>query len=135
MLDGLIDDEVRKSFPGWSDQQIYEFWLIAKANVAAPKPQIFESDLSHARIIRELGWQAFKEYLLVTVGTNVLDDEDFVALTNASSFLREIENTSLYMAMYGSASEPQNKKTVSARKKSFGQLTGQLDEFEIAKGI
>lgn len=135
MFDDLIDDEVRKSFPGWTDQEIKDFYDVASSAKQTETPSIFESDLSHARIIRELGWQAFKEYLFAVTGSDVLEADDFIALADASSFLRELENTSLYMAIYGSASEMQSKKTASARKESYKQLVAGINKIEIAKGI
>jgi hypothetical protein len=48
--------------------------------------------------------------------------------------LRELENTSLYAAIYGAAAEG-HKKTISARKESFGNLTAGLNKFEIVEGI
>lgn len=134
MVDDLIDDEVRKSFPGWTDDDIREFYNAAKS-VEVDRPTIFESDLSHARIIRELGWDAFKEYLLAVTGTDTLEPDDFIALTDAAYFLREIENTSLYAAIYGSASEMQSKKTASARQKSYKKLTSQINNFVVDKGM
>lgn len=134
MLDDLIDDEVRRSFPGKTDEEIQAFYDVAISVRPLPAHEIFESDLSHARIIRELGWDAFKEYLRVTTGTDTLDDGDIVALVEACEFLREIENTSLYAAIYGAASEG-HKKTLSARKESFSKLTSSLKNIEITKGI
>lgn len=136
MADGLIDDEVRRSFPGWSDEDIRQIYDAAKA-AEVETPQIFESDLSHARIIRELGWVAFKEYLCCVTGSDdvAFTGDDYIALTDAVSFLRELENTSLYAAIYGASSEASSKKTVSARKESYKSLTAQLHNIEIAKGI
>lgn len=135
MYDDLIDDEVRKSFPGKTDKEIYEFYVLAKSIKTKEKPFILESDLSHARIIRELGWQAFKEYLFEVTGGDHLEPDDFVALTNACTYLSEIENVVLYSALYGSAAEATSKKTVSARKKSFENVSAQIHSFEISKGI
>lgn len=134
MFDGLIDDEVRKSFRGMSDREIYDFWLTAQKISSVVKPEILESDLSHAKIIRELGWLGFKEYLRVTVGHDMLDGEDIVALTEACGYLSEIEKTSLYAALFSCASEASSKKTVSARKKSYEKLTSGLDLYDIARG-
>lgn len=135
MFDDLIDDEVRHSFPGWTDEQIHEFYVTAKSVEKIDTPSIFESDLSHARIIRELGWDAFKEFLLSVTGTDVLESDDYIALAEASSFLRELENTSLYMAIYGSASEMKSKKTASHRNESYKHLVEPISKIEIAKGI
>lgn len=137
MLDDLIDDEVRKSFPGWSDEAIREWYEVAKtAQEKQPsKPSIFESDLSHAKIIRELGWEAFKEFLVAVTGDDVLEADDYIALAEASSLLRELENTSLYMAIYGAASEMKSKKTASARNESYKQLVEPISKVKIAKGI
>lgn len=132
MLDDLIDDEVRKSFPGFTDEEILKFYGAGKA-AEAEVQQILGSDLSHARIIRELGWDAFLGYLRETTGTDALQDDDYVALAEAVSFLREIENTSLYAAIYGAAAEA-SRKTTSARKKSYEALTAQLGKIEIVKG-
>jgi hypothetical protein len=134
-LDDLIDDDVRRSFPGFTDKEIYDFYLAAKSVEVKEQPSIFESDLSHARIIRELGFDAFKEYLKKVTGTDYLAVDDYIALTDALSYLREIENTSLYAAIYGAAAEAQNKKTVSSRKESYASLTQQLKKFTIAEGI
>jgi len=131
---GLIDDEVRRSFPGFSDQQILDFFEVAKS-VEVEIPTLLESDLSHAKIIKCLGWVAFKEYLLVTVGTDYLDGEDIVALVNAVGYLDDIEQMSLYNAMYSSASEMQSKKTASARKKSYKALVGSMAKFNIDSGL
>lgn len=130
----LIDDEVRRSFPSLSDEEIYAFYITAKTHEVI-LPSLFESDISHARIIRELGWVAFKEYLLVATGTDVLEDDDYISLTIAVSYLREIENSSMYAAIYGSASEASSKKTVSSRKESYKSLTSQINNFEIIKGV
>lgn len=135
MQHDLIDDEVRRSFPGFTDQEIYEFYLAAKSVQKFVTPEIFESDLSHARIIRELGWDAFKEYLTTITGTNELEADDYIALTDALSYLREIENASLYAAIYGAASEASSKKTITARKNSYKELTSYLNKFQIAKGV
>lgn len=132
MVDDLIDDEVRRSFPGWSDEKILRFYERAKA-VEIQRTKIFDSDLSHARIIRELGWDAFKEYLCVATGGCDLDDDDYIALTQACAFVREIDNTPLYAAIYGAAAEPTNRKTVSARKKTLKNLTSH--DVDIIKGI
>jgi hypothetical protein len=134
MLHDLIDDEVRKSFPGLTDEEIYKFYVTAK-NFEVILPSLFESDISHARIIRELGWDAFKEYLMITTGTDILDDDDIVQLTIAASYLREIENTTLYAAIYGAASEATSKKTSASRKESYKSLTSQVNNFEIVKGV
>lgn len=133
--DDLIDDEVRRSFPGSTDKEIYEFYLTVKAVEDIPRTSIFESDLSHAMIIRELGWAAFKEYLVVSTGTDWLDPDDFVALTNALTYLREIENITMYNAIYGASSEASSKKTVKARKKSFEQLASPLDNYVVDRGV
>ena len=135
MFDDLIDDEVRKSFPGWTDKDIYDFWVLAKTVEKKEVPTVFESDVAHARMIRELGWVAFKEYLLVTTGTDSLEPNDYVALAEASAFLRELENASLYMAIYGSASEIKSKKTAATRNQSYKQLVAGIGKIEIAKGI
>lgn len=135
MFDDLIDDEVRHSFPGWTDEQIHAFYVTAKSVKKVDIPSIFESDLSHARIIRELGWDAFKEYLVAVTGTDVLESDDYVALAEASGFLRELDNTSMYMAIYGAASEMKSKKTATARNESYGKLTSGISKIEIAKGI
>lgn len=136
MQHDLIDDEVRRSFPGYSDEKIYEFYLVAKnAEQLVDTVQIFESDLSHARIIRELGWEAFKEYLRITTGTDELDDVDIVALTQAVAYVRELENVTLYAAIYGAAAEASNKKTVSNRKDNYKKLTKNHNSIEIVRGI
>lgn len=136
MYDDLIDDEVRASFPGWTDIEIHDWYVAVKSEQEKrDTPSIYESDISHARIIRELGWDAFKEYLVSVTGTDVLEPDDFVALADASSFLRELENTSLYMAIYGAASEMHSKKTASARNDSYKKLTSTISKIEIAKGI
>lgn len=136
MQHDLIDDEVRRSFPGYSDEKIYEFYLVAKnAEQLVDTVEIFESDLSHARIIRELGWEAFKEYLRITTGTDELDDVDIVALTQAVAYVRELENVTLYAAIYGAAGEASNKKTVSNRKDNYKKLTKNHNSIEIVRGI
>lgn len=136
MLHGLIDDEVRRSFPGLTDEQIYEFYLVAKnAEQLVDTVEIFESDLSHARIVRELGWEAFKEYLRITTGTDELDDVDIVALTQAVAYVRELENVTLYAAIYGAAGEASNKKTVTSRKDNMKKLTKNHNSIEIVRGI
>jgi hypothetical protein len=84
---GLIDDEVRRSFPGFSDQQILDFFEVAKS-VEVEIPTLLESDLSHAKIIKCLGWDGFQRISKVTVGTDFLDGEDIVALVNAVGYLR-----------------------------------------------
>ena len=131
----LIDDDVRRSFPGLSDEQIYEFYLVAKSVESKNSINIFESDFSHARIIHELGWDAFKEYLYATTGNSQLEADDFIALTEAVNYVRELEKVSLYAAIYGAASEASNTKTLSARRKALKKLTSKLDTVEIAKGI
>lgn len=133
-MDNLIDDEVRRSFPGFTDQQIIEFYDLAKS-AEIIRTEIFDSDLSHARIIREIGWLGFKEYLRVSVGSDFLDADDIIALTNALIFIREIDNASSYSAIYGASSEATSKKTVSARKQSLKQLTSQLENFDVTRGI
>ena len=70
-MDDLINDEVRRFFPGQTDEQIRQFYETAKA-AEVTKESIFESDLSHARIIDALGWDAFKEYMRITTGTDYL---------------------------------------------------------------
>lgn len=136
MFDDLIDDDVRKSFPGWSDIEIHDWYVAVKSEQQKRVvPEIYESDISHARIIRELGWDAFKEYLVCVTGTDVLESDDYIALAEASSFLRELENTSLYMAIYGSASEMKSRKTASSRNESYKKLTATISKIEIAKGI
>lgn len=134
MLDDLIDDEVRRSFPGFSDDDIREFYQAAKA-AEVENPQIFESDLSHARIIRELGWDAFKEYLRSAVGIDELDNEDIVRLAEACTFLREIDNTTMYAAIYGAASEVHSKKTASVRKESYKNLMSPIKNIDVIKGV
>lgn len=133
-MDDLINDEVRRFFPGQTDEQIRQFYETAKA-AAVTKESIFESDLSHARIIDALGWDAFKEYMRITTGTDYLEDDDFVALTEAVSFVREIDNLGLYAAIYGAAAEATSKKTVAARKESLNNITAPLNKNEIAKGV
>jgi hypothetical protein len=135
MADVIIDDSVRKSFPGWDDEKIRQFYnATISAQEQVEVPRIYESDLSHARIIIELGWDAFLGYMRATTGTDELDDRDYVALAEAVSFLREIEKTSLYAAIYGAAAEA-SKKTISQRKKSYKDLTGHIGTMEIIKGI
>ncbi len=133
-MDDLINDEVRRFFPGQTDEQIRQFYETAKA-AEVTKESIFESDLSHARIIDALGWDAFKEYMRITTGTDYLEDDDFVALTEAVSFVREIDNLGLYAAIYGAAAEATSKKTVAARKESLNNITAPLNKNEIAKGV
>jgi len=133
-MDDLINDEVRRFFPGQTDEQIRQFYEIAKA-AEVTKESIFESDLSHARIIDALGWDAFKEYMRITTGTDYLEDDDFVALTEAVSFVREIDNLGLYAAIYGAAAEATSKKTVASRKESLNNITAPLNKNEIAKGV
>ena len=133
-MDDLINDEVRRFFPGQTDEQIRQFYETAKA-AEVTKESIFESDLSHARIIDALGWAAFKEYMRVPTGTDYLEDDDFVALTEAVSFVREIDNLGLYAAIYGAAAEATSKKTVASRKESLNNITATLNKNEIAKGV
>ena len=133
-MDDLINDEVRRFFPGQTDEQIRQFYETAKA-AEVTKESIFESDLSHARIIDALGWDAFKEYMRITTGTDYLEDDDFVALTEAVSFVREIDNRGLYAAIYGAAAEATSKKTVASRKESLNNITAPLNKNEIAKGV
>lgn len=135
MQDDLIDDEVRRSFPGWSDEEIREVYLTWKSVDNSDKTEIFASDLSHARIIRHLGWDAFKEYLFASTGTDQLDADDFIALTEAVAFVRDVENATLYRAIYGSASEMQSKKTATSRNNSFKEIIAPINNVEIAKGI
>lgn len=133
-MDDLINDEVRRFFPGQTDEQIRQFYETATA-AGVTKESIFESDLSHARIIDALGWDAFKEYMRITTGTDYLEDDDFVALTEAVSFVREIDNLGLYAAIYGAAAEATSKKTVASRKESLNNITAPLNKNEIAKGV
>jgi hypothetical protein len=134
MDEHIIDDEVRKSFPGMSDEDIYKFYVAAKG-VEDERPTIYDSDLSHARIIDSLGWDAFKEYLRISVGFDELDSEDYIALTNAVSYLKDIYNAQLYGAIYGAAAEASSKKTVSARKTSYNNLLKPLDQYRIDRGL
>lgn len=131
MYGDLIDDEVRRSFPGWSDHDILEFYQIAISVKKTVRPYVLSSDLGHARMIRSLGWTAFKEYLYSLVGTDHLETQDYIALTEAVEYINEIDRISLYSALYGSASEATNKKTVSARKKSHSVLTSRLDRIDV----
>jgi len=131
MYGDLIDDEVRRSFPGWSDHDIVEFYQTAISAKKHVRPYILSSDLGHARMIRSLGWDAFKEYLSGLVGTDHLEPQDYIALTEAVEYINEIDRISLYRALYGSASEATNRKTVSARKKSHSLLTSRLDHFDV----
>ena len=133
MHDDVIDDEVRRSFPGLSDDEIYAFY-VANKTAQTIRTKLLRSDLFYGKMIRRLGWDAFQEFLIETTGDCELDADDYIALTNAVGFLDELESVSLYAAIYGASAEA-SKKTVASRNKSFKKLSAVLNGYDIEEGF
>lgn len=131
----LIDDEVRRFFPGQTDEQIARFYETAIDATRDDRPALLSTDLYLANIARNCGWAALKEYLTVTTGNSDLDGDDILAITEACAYWRNLENAELYAALFGAASEATNKKTVNARNQSLKRLTGSLDAHRIVEEV
>lgn len=126
----LIDDKVRAAFPGLTDDEIRQFHAVA-SKAAAGVVDVLNVDLNLAIIVRELGWEALKDYLTDATGDCKLSYIDIHAIATASSLLSMSERASIQSAIFGAAGEATSKKTVAARNKSLKTLTNGLSNFEV----
>ena len=131
----LIDDEVRRNFPGRTDEEIERFYNNALEAAKDDRPTLLSTDLHLASIVRNCGWQALKEYLELTTGSADLDAEDIIAITQACAYWRTLDNAELYSALFGAASEATNKKTITARKKGIAKLLEPLDRYRLTEEV
>lgn len=125
----LIDNEVRAAFPGLSDAEIEQFYNVAKSTPEEVRTIITGTDLGLAIISQELGWQALKDFLVGCTGDSNLSAVDIQSIANASRYLRLNDDSKLYAAIYGSASEISNKRTASNRKKGLNSLLDEIKSY------
>lgn len=127
----LIDDAVRALFPGRTDEEIERFHARAKQlESEQAKTKLLGTDLHLGSIARNLGWDAVKEYLRASVGTDTLDAEDISRISEACGFWYKLEAVELYSALFGSAAEA-SKKTAKHRDKAIKALSSQVTDYDV----
>lgn len=131
----LIDDTVRRSFPGMTDTEIEQFYRVGQIAAKDTRPSILATDLYLARIVRELGWRGLEAYLDAAVGDHTLGADDIADIADACAYLREQDSARLYSALYGSSSEASSRKTVTAREKGLERLTAPLQAYRIVEEV
>jgi hypothetical protein len=131
----LIDDEVRASFPGLSDEEIAEFYEAGKLAAEDHRTPVSSVDCHLAIVCRQLGFDGLRAYLTATTGTCELTSEDLWAISTAGEYLRAASEAALFSSFYGAASEATSRKTVMARKDGLKSLTLSLSNYRMLEEV